>query len=113
MPARCRREQLRQVAIEQISTGYIHRDAQGHSVGKPDAALPRSRLDDPAGDVLDHAGLLGERNEFRRREHAPFWMVPAHQRFHAYHLTAAQIQLRLVVQQQLVLGDCPPQIAEQ
>ena len=53
----------------------------------------------------DEAGLLGQRYERFRRDVAPQRVMPAEQRFRSNDLPPGQIQLRLIVQAELVLAD--------
>ncbi len=60
-------------------------------------------LEHPRADRDDQAGLLGERDELARREQAPVGVLPAHQRLHPDQPAAGERQLRLEVDDQLVL----------
>ncbi len=40
----------------------------------------------PVADRDDHAGFLGDGDEFTRLHQALLWIVPAHERFHAGHV---------------------------
>ncbi|MHC2438586.1 hypothetical protein ACVMB0_005961 [Bradyrhizobium sp. USDA 4451] len=82
---------------------------------KPYMRRPGRRLDaggaqHPLPDLLDQSGLLGDRYEIRRRDHAAHRMAPAQQRLAAGHFVAAQVDQRLVMQFEAALGQRGPQI---
>ena len=59
---------------------------------------------------IDQAGLLGDRNELGRRDHAALGMVPAQQRLAAVIAVVADVDQRLVVQLELAAHDRLAQI---
>ena len=61
----------------------------------------------PVAEFVDQAGVFGERDEFRRRNHAAFGMAPAQQRLAAGHLVAREIEQRLVVDFEAAIGQSP------
>ena len=65
------------------------------------AGLPQH----PLAERHDQPGLLGERNELGRRDHAALGMVPAQQRLEAADLVALEVDERLVVELELAVGE--------
>ena len=53
----------------------------------------------------DQAGALGHRHELGGEDQAALGVLPAHQRLGAHHLAGLQVDLGLVVEQHLVLGE--------
>jgi hypothetical protein len=78
----------------------------------PLARLAQCRLAHPERQQADEAGVLGERDELGRRDQPPLGMGPAQQRLGAVD-AAGQVDLRLVVQDELVAVDGPAQVGEQ
>ena len=76
-------------------------------------ALAQRAVEHPAGQVGDQAGALGQRHELAGREQAARRVLPAHERLDADHRAGAQRDLRLVVQDELVLVDRAAQLGEQ
>ena len=77
-----------------------HRDG-----GKPCAARPyfaRTRSEHPAPDRNDQPGFLGEGNELHRRQVAEFRVSPAQQRLDAVDPASRNVELRLIVQRELI-----------
>ncbi len=66
-------------------------------MGWPCGRLGAGGLHHPIAEFVDQAGILGERDEFRRRHHAAFGMPPAQQRLATAYLVAAEIDQRLIV----------------
>ena len=72
--------------------------------------VPTGGADSPHAHLADQAGLLGDGNEAEGRNHALLGMLPAHQGFDADHRPGFGIDLRLVVEQQLVAFQRPSQV---
>jgi hypothetical protein len=70
-------------------------------------------VQDPAGERVDEAGAFGQGDELSRPEQAVVGMLPAHQRLRAQDPAGPQIRLGLVVEDQLVAFQGPPQAAEE
>ena len=67
----------------------------------PVAGLPDRLLQDPAAERHDQPGVLGERDEPVGAEHAVLRMQPAHQRLGAAHAAVAEVDQRLVLDEEL------------
>ena len=65
----------------------------------------------PLPDLLDQAGLLGNGNKIRRRNHAAHRMPPAQQRFASGYLIAVQVHQRLIVNFEAAFHERYAQIA--
>jgi hypothetical protein len=73
--------------------------------------LPQRGVAHEVGQRGDRAGVLGQRDELVRRDHAVLGVLPADQCLGAEHRTGLGVHLRLVVQNELVLVDAAAQIA--
>jgi len=60
--------------------------------------------------LLDQTGLFQQRNELQRRHQAQLRALPADQRLDSDDASTLQIHFRLVVQDELVSLQCPPQL---
>ena len=80
-------------------------------MGGPGGRLGAGGPQHPLPDLLDQAGILGDRNEIGRRNHAAQRMPPAQQRFTAGDVVVAQIDQRLVVEFKSALDQRHPQFA--
>ena len=79
---------------------------------RPGGQLGTGRLQHPLAQGQNQATLLRQRNELNRRHHAPLRVLPAHQHLHTRDAPCPH-HLRLVVQQQLLLGQCGAQVGLQ
>jgi len=70
--------------------------------GVPVCELPGGLGADVAAEGVDQAGVFGDGDEPVGAEQAAVWVVPAHQRFHAYQLVVSGGHDRLVVEGELV-----------
>ena len=86
----------------------MRRPASRHS-----ARLAAGFVDDPVAERADQAVALGHRDEDRRADHAALRVVPAHQRLGAGDLAAGRVDLRLVVQLELLARHGLAQVAQQ
>jgi hypothetical protein len=68
----------------------------------PAAALFQRVIEQPVRQRADQPRALRDRDEVRRREQTATRVPPAHQHFAARHQATLHVQLRLVVQFQLV-----------
>ena len=68
----------------------------------PIRRLPAGFMQHPTTDRDDQAGVIRDRDEFRRRYDAAFGMVPANERLDADYRAGRQGHSRLVVQKELV-----------
>jgi hypothetical protein len=66
--------------------------------------------EDPAGESGHHPGLFGEREDDQRRDHAEGGVMPADHRLDLVDGAGSQVELRLIVQHQLVGVDRPAQL---
>ncbi len=64
----------------------------------------------PLAERVDQAGLLGDRDEVGRRDHAAVGVVPAQQGLAARDPVGARAEQRLVVELELALGQGPAQV---
>jgi hypothetical protein len=68
----------------------------------PGTGLPARFAQDPAPDRQNRAARLGDRNEFARLQQSALRVTPADQRFHAGDRAALQVDLRLIMQRELL-----------
>jgi len=68
----------------------------------PGHHLAARRAQHPGTDLADDADLLRQRNELSRRHQPQLGMPPAHQRLDPGQLAASEVELRLIVQHQLI-----------
>ena len=90
----------------------LHRrdvDREPDVVG-PCRGLRAGRRQHPFAELVDQAGLFGDRNEFGGRDHAAFGMPPAHQRLAAGDAVVREADAGLVVDLQRLVGDRLAQI---
>ncbi|HUR13880.1 MAG TPA: ComEC/Rec2 family competence protein [Mycobacteriales bacterium] len=92
-------DQVHERALRHVAAGHVHRDGQV----RPRAHLLEGRGQDPGGDVAHDRGVGDGREEVVRREEAAFRVLPAQQRLDGGHLAGAQVEDRVVVQQQLLV----------
>ena len=99
----CARDPQRQRRRLQLD----RRDVDGQpDMRRPAGGLGTGGLHDPVAEFVDQPGVLGNRDELRRGNHAAFRMAPAQQRLAARHLAAREIQQRLVVEFEAAIGQC-------
>ncbi len=88
---RCLRDPLDELAVGELAP----RDVDGHPDGEA-GAVPIRQLraglgEDEFADLADEAHLLGDRDEFVRRDRAVLRVVPPGQRFDLHDLTSADV----------------------
>ena len=88
------------------------REVDGQTERPPDELLPGARLaaglaQHVAVEAGDQGGLLGQRDEAQRRQHAELGVVPAHERLDADDRAGVELDLRLVVDQELAASSTP------
>ncbi len=94
---------IHKVPAPQLQGRDIHRDAYIQQAGvMPFADVANCLEKDPFADIDDGTGLLEQRNEYRRLDDAVFGVLPTKQRFETLDLAALDIDLRLIVEQELV-----------
>ena len=92
-----------QIAALDLQPGDVDRHpAHGQTRVEPGAALPAGLPQHPGAQFADQAGILGHGDEARGRNQALLGMGPAGQGLDADQGTGAQVDLRLVVEPQLV-----------
>ena len=101
---------VRQVRIVQVAHRQVHRDRNAEASGVPDTALADRRLEHPATQRRDQAGLLGERNEVVWHDQATPRVLPAHQGLDPCQARVGAVALGLVVEPQLVALDTLAQL---
>ena len=69
------------------------------------AQLAAGRFDNEVPDVFHEPGLLGDRDEHARRDRTLDRMLPSQQRLCRDHFAGPGVRDRLVVQQELVVGE--------
>jgi hypothetical protein len=68
-------------------------------------------LENPVADFEDQAGIFRNRNEFFRADKSLARMLPANQSFCFVYFPGSEIDDRLIMQQELVVGECLSEIA--
>ena len=102
-----------EVGVEEVARGQVHGHRQAQAAAEEAVALLERLVHHAQGERHDQAGLLGERDERVRVDQAALGVLPAQQRLDRLDLAAAQVRLRLVVEDQLALLDRAPQLADQ
>lgn len=98
-------------AAAQLDGGNAHRRVARRQPGlRPLLDLPASLAQHPIAKAHYQAALLGEGNELARRAHAPLGVSPPNQRFEADNLSIDQVDLRLIVEEQLIALQCRAQL---
>src|SRR5208282_3026118 len=82
--------------------GQIDRHPHVQSELAPTRGLAQGRVDDVQRDRADERGLLDERDELQRRQQAVFGVAPAKQRLDTGYPPRLEVDLRLVVENELV-----------
>ena len=102
--------QVHELGIVELPRRQVHGDLQAafHAdEGGPAAGFAQH----PLAELQDHAGFLGELDEFGRRHQPALGMLPAHQRLVSGDAPGARVDHRLVVHAQLVLAQSAAQVA--
>ncbi len=104
-------EHLRDVAREsdvaRVGGGQVHRDSYAVAGVEPRAHLPQRFVEHVQGERLDEMRRLDDRKKLAGAEQSSRRVLPTDERFDRVGAPGAQIDLRLVVQDELVLFDCP------
>jgi hypothetical protein len=106
-------DRLGQRRVDDVRGGQVDRHGQLHARASPRGALAYRGVEDPARDVPDQAGALGEAEELVRAQQPPLRVLPADERLHADHAAAAQRDLGLEVQDEFVVVEGVPQLAQE
>ncbi len=101
-----------EIAILQLPRRHVDRHRTGmqshvHDLPEIGAGL----FHDPAAHVHDQPGVFCELDEFSRRYEALLGMFPSHQRLSTPDLAVCQVELRLVINLQLLIIECRAQVA--
>ncbi len=91
---------LAELVRRNIDRHFAHVDA----LVEPGLDLAAGGEQHPVAERQDQAAFLGDRDELGRANQAALRVAPANQGFDADHLAAEQVDLWLVVQHQLVIG---------
>ena len=100
--------------VDEVGAAELQRrDVDGDGQARPALAVEAGAPQHPLAELDDEAGVLGDRNEIRRRDLAGGRMVPARQRLDADHDRAAGVDDRLIGGGEAVVADRVQQIAFQ
>ena len=100
--------------VDEVGAAELQRrDVDGDGQARPVAAVEAGAAQHPLAELDDEAGVLGDRNELRRRDLADGRMGPARQRLDADHVVAAGIDDRLIGGLEAVVLDRVQQVAFQ
>ena len=107
-----------QACVCTVSKKSVRRNCSGDTLTEtreagPGLAVETGAAQHPGAELDDQAGVLGDGDEFGRRNFAARRMRPAAERFDADHGLAALVDDRLVEQPQLVVLDRLAQVAFQ
>src|SRR5439155_17728657 len=103
-----------EVAMAKLDRRNIHRDARGSELLlHPTPVIRHGLAQCPSADIEDHAGFLEHRNELERRDKPEVGALPTHQGFDADNTPRLDVDIRLVVQHELVLVQRASQLAPQ
>jgi hypothetical protein len=103
------RQDAGEVGAMQLARGDVEGDVRLQALLAPLEHLPGERADDPVADRLEQAHLLGGGDEVVGEDEPAVGVVPAQQRLHGGETAAGELHDRLVVEDELGLGDRPPQ----
>jgi hypothetical protein len=106
-------DHLQRTAAADVFGGEVDRDVRAAVGHQQLAHVAHHVLDHQVGDVGDHAGLFGQRNEQVRPHLGAIRALPAHQRLGADADAGIQFDDRLVMQVQLAAADGGGQLAAQ
>src|SRR5439155_10174694 len=104
------RDLVRQVQVEQVAARDVDRDPDLEPGVLPGAALPERAVQDVARERADEAAVLGEWDELVRRQQPVLGVDPANERLDAADLACLEVRLRLVVDDELAVQECPSEL---
>src|SRR5215204_536368 len=109
-------QHMRHIGDERRLLKLSRREVYRHANGRQALVLPRFVLCTRSAHYMvaqcnDQTSFFGDRDELAGIEQAQTRMLPAHERFHAHELKAANINLRLVMHYKLRTLDARPDIA--
>src|SRR6266850_4023529 len=96
---------LDEAVAAELARRDVDRDAHRTSGRMPLRGALHRLHQGPVAELLDQLRLLGDRDEQRRRDEAALGMLPAHERLEADDGSGGEIDLRLVMQLDLLLAD--------
>ena len=99
--------------VEQVLDGEVDRDVQVEAVDPPLGDLRQRRLEHVQGQRPHQRRVLGVRKERAGAAQAVHGVLPAHERLDAGDAAGREIDLRLVVQDQLVALERAAQLGDQ
>ena len=103
----------RELDVQQAAGRQVDRDGEVQALLPPLPPLPQRFVDHVQGERTDQAGLLSEGDERVRIQQPALGVLPPDQRLDGGHVAVGQRRLGLVVQDQLPLGDGPPQLGHE
>src|SRR2546429_4956514 len=96
-------DHLQEVALPELKRRQIHRNAQRRqTLELPGTRLAAALAHHPFTDRVDQPARFRQRNELSRRDESPLRMLPAQQRLDAVNSARGGVDLRLVVQLELL-----------
>ena len=98
---RCDDLQRQRAALE-LHRRDVDREAD---IVRPGRGLDAGRGQHPLAELVDQAGLLGDRDEFGRRDHAALRMAPAQQRLAAGDPVVLQVEAGLIINLEAAVDD--------
>ena len=107
---RCSATICGQLVVEQVAHREVHRHVEVEALVPPRPALRERHGQHVLGEGADQAGVLGDRHEDVRRDEAVVRVVPAGQRLDADDRAGLQVGLGLVLDEELLALDGPPQL---
>ena len=99
-------DQLGETRLPKLGRRKVDREPQA----RPGARPRTGRAQHPFAERQDQAGLLGQRNEARRRNLAPLGVAPAQQRLDPDHPHADEVDLRLIVEVELSVREAAAKV---
>ena len=97
----------------QVARRDVDRDVEADAGAPPPRDLGDRVFEHPVGERVDETGRLGDLEELGREQQAPRRVLPAQQRLDAVHAVGTQVELRLVVQHELVGADGVAELAHE
>ena len=102
-----------ELGFVQVARGEVHGDAQLETHRAPRGELAQGEVDDVQRDGADERGLLDQRDELQRCDHAALGVAPAQERLDAVDAPAREVELGLVEEHELATFEGRAHFAEQ
>ena len=99
---------VRQFHVDQGTGRQVHGDGQRLPLRLPVDGLIQCLPQNDLGQGVHQPRLLDDRDELIRRQQAALGVVPPHEGLDVPHRSGGQVDLRLVVQDQLLVGEREP-----